>query len=430
MKENLPESLQKLIHKVEETFHDDPDMVNLFINCFSNTLDTTVKKMDDGTTHVITGDIPAMWLRDSVAQVRPYLVAAAEDQEISDLLAGLSRRQFMFVNHDPYANAFNQEDNGLCWTEDETDRTSGWLWERKYEIDSLCYPVQFAYLLWKNTGRTDHFDENFVKGLHTILKVFKTEQCHEEKSPYYFRREGCYYTDTLSRDGKGALVKSGIGLTWSGFRPSDDACIYGYLIPSNMFATVILGYMETIAREVLNDDLLAAEAAQLKEEIHNAIETLAIVNNYYYGKVYAYEIDGFGQYMLMDDANVPSLLAMDYLGYEANDREVVENTRKFILSCANPYYYEGKCAKGIGSQHTQPGYIWHIALALQGLTSKKQEEKLEILQMMKATDAGKGMMHEGFDVNDPTKYTREWFSWANAMYAELFLDYFGYRLRV
>lgn len=120
MKENLPVSLQKLIHKVEETFAEDPAMVELFINCFSNTLDTTVKKMEDGTTHVITGDIPAMWLRDSVAQVRPYLVAAAEDQEISDLLAGLSRRQFFFVNHDPYANAFNQEENGNCWDHDET----------------------------------------------------------------------------------------------------------------------------------------------------------------------------------------------------------------------------------------------------------------------------------------------------------------------
>ena len=427
MKENLPVSLQKLIHKVEENFAEDPAMVELFINCFSNTLDTTVKKMEDGTTHVITGDIPAMWLRDSVAQVRPYLVAAAEDQEISDLLAGLSRRQFFFVNHDPYANAFNQEENGNCWDHDETEM-SDWLWERKYEIDSLCYPVQFAYLLWKNTGRTDHFDDNFVKGLHTILNVWKTEQYHEEKSPYSFQRKGCYFTDTLSREGKGALVKSGVGLTWSGFRPSDDACIYGYLIPSNMFTTVVLGYMETIAHEVLKDEALAAEAASLKKEIHDAIESMAIVDNYYYGKVYAYEVDGYGQYMLMDDANVPSLLAMDYLGYEADDRQVVENTCNFVLSCANPYYYEGSCAKGVGSQHTKPGYIWHIALAIQGLTSKTKEEKLAILNTMKNTDAGKHMMHEGFDVNDPANYTREWFSWANAMFCELVLDYCDIRV--
>lgn len=427
MKENLPESLKKLITKVGETFADDPAMVELFINCFTNTLDTTVKRMEDGTTHVITGDIPAMWLRDSVAQVRPYLVAAKEDSAIADMLVGLSKRQFFFINHDPYANAFNQEDNGNCWDHDETEMT-GWLWERKYEIDSLCYPVQLAYLIWKNTDRTDQFDAEFVRGLHTILKVWKTEQCHEEKSPYSFVRRGCYYTDTLSRDGKGALVKSGIGLTWSGFRPSDDACVYGYLIPSNMFATVVLGYMETIAREVLDDDLLAAEAAALQKEIHNGIESMAIVNNYYYGKIYAYEIDGYGQYLLMDDANVPSLLAMDYLGYEADDREVVENTRRFVLSSGNPYYYEGIQAKGIGSQHTRPDYVWHIALAIQGLTSKTQAEKRRILEMMKATDGGKGMMHEGFDVNDPSRYTREWFSWANAMFCELVLDYCGIRV--
>lgn len=428
MKENLPESLLKLIGKVRETFADDPAMADLFYNCFTNTLDTTVKKMEDGTTHVITGDIPAMWLRDSVAQVRPYLIAAAEDSQIADLLIGLSRCQFFLINHDPYANAYNQEANGNCWEKDDTDQMSDWLWERKYEIDSLCYPVQLAYLIWKNTGRTDHFDAAFVKGLHTILKVWKTEQCHEEKSPYYFRRKNCYFTDTLSRNGKGALVKSGIGLTWSGFRPSDDACVYGYLIPSNMFATVVLGYMETIALEVLDDELLAAEAAALEKEIHNAIETMAIVKNEYYGKIYAYEMDGYGQYLLMDDANVPSLLAMDYLGYEAKDREVVENTRKFVLSHGNPTYYEGICAKGIGSPHTPPEYIWHISLAIQGLTAKTKEEKLRILKVMQETDAGKGMMHEGFHVDDPSRYTREWFSWPNALFCELCLDYCGIRV--
>ncbi|MBQ7840472.1 MAG: glycoside hydrolase family 125 protein [Lachnospiraceae bacterium] len=428
MKENLPESLKKLIGVVEEKFADDPEMVQLFITCFTNTLDTTVKKMPDGTTHVITGDIPAMWLRDSVAQLRPYLIAAAQDSEIADLLVGLSKRQFFFINHDPYANAFNQEANGNHWAPEDIGM-SDWIWERKYEIDSLCYPVQFAYLIWKNTGRTDHFDENFVNGIRTILNVWKTEQYHEEKSEYRFERKGGYFLDTLSREGKGALVKSGVGLIWSAFRPSDDACVYGYLIPSNMFATVVLGYVETIAKEILKDEELAKEAAQMKKEIHDAIETIGIVSSWYYGKIYAYETDGYGQYLLMDDANVPSLLAMDYLGYEATDREVVESTRKFILSNGNPYYFEGEKAKGIGSPHTYVNYIWHIALAIQGLTSKTREEKLEILKTMKATDGGKGMMHEGFDVNDPTKYTREWFSWPNALFCELMLDYCGIRVK-
>ena len=225
-------------------------LVWMFTNCFPNTLDTTVhfRHFEDGRldTFVYTGDIHAMWLRDSVAQLRPYLVPAQNDPELADLIAGLIRRQFMCINIDPYANAFNEGPNGNCWEKDETDM-GPWIWERKYEIDSLCYPLQFSYLFWKNTGRTDQFDEVFWEGVDKILTVFETEMNHEEKSPYSFIRKNCSYTDTLSRDGKGAQVKSGIGLIWSGFRPSDDSCRYGYLIPSNMFAVVVLNYLKEIA---------------------------------------------------------------------------------------------------------------------------------------------------------------------------------------
>ena len=417
MEKMLPEALLKLIKRVEENFPEDPKMVQLFVNCFTNTLDTTVKRLPDKTTYIITGDIPAMWLRDSVAQIRPYLMAAGEDGDIADMLVGLVKKQFFYVNLDPYANAFNQEANGNCWEHDETDM-GPWIWERKYELDSLCYPIQLSYLVWKNTGRTDQFDETFVKGVRRILKVWRTEQHHEEESPYSFVRKGCYFTDTLSRNGKGALVKSGTGLIWSGFRPSDDACTYGYLIPSNMFASVVLGYLAEIAGEVLKDEELAAEAESFRQEVRNAIETLAVIKNEYYGRIY----------VLMDDANVPSLLAMEYLGYEG-DREVMENTRRFILSEGNPYYFKGKAAAGIGSPHVPPYYIWHIGLAIQGLTEASREEKLRLLQLMRDTDGGKGMMHEGFHVDDPSKYTREWFSWANAVFCELVLDYCQIRVK-
>ena len=210
MKETLPKSIQELILSLREKLKDEPEIVDMFERCYSNTLDTTVKKMEDGSTYVITGDIPAMWLRDSVAQLRPYLVPAQNDPELAD--------QFMCINIDPYANAFNEGPNGNCWEKDETDM-GPWIWERKYEIDSLCYPLQFSYLFWKNTGRTDQFDEVFWEGVDKILTVFETEMNHEEKSPYSFIRKNCSYTDTLSRDGKGAQVKSGIGLIWSGFRP-------------------------------------------------------------------------------------------------------------------------------------------------------------------------------------------------------------------
>ena len=195
-----------------------------------------------------------------------------------------------------------------------------------------------------------------------------------------------------------------------------------------MFASVVLGYLAEIAGEVLKDEELAAEAESFRQEVRNAIETLAVIKNEYYGRIYAYETDGYGQYLLMDDANVPSLLAMEYLGYEG-DREVMENTRRFILSEGNPYYFKGKAAAGIGSPHVPPYYIWHIGLAIQGLTEASREEKLRLLQLMRDTDGGKGMMHEGFHVDDPSKYTREWFSWANAVFCELVLDYCQIRVK-
>ena len=418
-------SIDSIFQMVEEKLKNYPKIVKIFQNCYTNTLEQTVKIMADGTAYVITGDIPAMWLRDSAAQLRPYLPAAREDPALAKVLTGLSRRQFRYILIDPYANAFNEEENGHCWERDIT-KQNAWVWERKYETDSLCYPLQFAYLIWKNTGCTDHFDEAFREGAGKILEVFRTEQNHEERSPYRFVRQNTYFTDTLSREGKGALVKSGIGMTWSGFRPSDDACAYGYLVPSNMFASVVLGYLEEIAGSVLKDGELQREAAGLKEMIYEGIETYGIIKTEEFGEVYAYEADGYGQFRLMDDANVPSLLAMDYLGYRGKNEEVAKQTRKMILSEANPYYYAGSKGRGIGSSHTPVNHIWPIALAIEGLTARTGEKKLKALCMLAETDGGTGAMHESFHVNNDKQYTREWFSWANAMFSELVLDYCGY----
>ena len=420
--ENFLNTLRGQAGQAEEI----PELMDVFVNCYTNTLNTTVKRMENNMTHVITGDIPAMWLRDSAAQLRPYIFLAKENEEIRELIAGLVRRQFMCITIDEYANAFNEAPNGACWEKDDPDQNP-WVWERKFEVDSLCYPLQLAYLLWKNTGCTTQFEGDFQVGVEKILEVFTTEQYHEEKSHYRFNRNNGYYRDTLSRDGKGALVKSGTGLIWSGFRPSDDACTYGYLIPSNMFAVVALGYLEEMEREIFHNEELAERAKALKEEVQEAIETIGKTFTEEFGMVYAYETDGYGMYNLMDDANVPSLLAMSYLGYEG-EPEVSSNTRRFLLSEANPFYFKGDKAAGIGSPHTPSNYIWHIAMAIQGLTSETREEKLEILQTMAATTGGKGVMHEGFCCEDDSKFTRAWFSWANAMYAELFLDYMGYQL--
>lgn len=423
----IPGSICRILDTVKAVFADAPRIYEVFENCYTNALQSAVRPMEDGTAYVVTGDIPAMWLRDSAAQLRPYLIPAREDRELADILVAVSRRQFRYIRIDPYANAFNQEANGNCWEKDETEMND-WLWERKYEVDSLCYPLQLAYLIWKNTGRTDQFDETFRAGARKILNVFRTEQHHEEQSPYRFIRRNTYYTDTLSREGKGALVKSGVGMTWSGFRPSDDACTYGYLVPSNMFAVVVLGYLEEIAEQILQEDDLAREAAKLRSEIYEGIETSGITRTEGFGDVYAYETDGYGQFNLMDDANVPSLLSMEYLGYHGKNSQTAKNTRALILSEANPYYYKGPKAAGIGSPHTPAGYIWHIALCMQGLTADTLEEKRTMIDLAVATNGGTLLMHEGFCADDDTKYTREWFSWANAMFSELVMDYCGYRV--
>lgn len=422
MKENLSPAIKKVIESVKIKFGKDSKIADMFEKCYLNTLDTTIKKLEDGTTYIITGDIPAMWLRDSTAQIRPYIFVASEDEDIAQLIIGLIKRQFKYINIDVYANAFNEEANGACWEKDET-KMNDWIWERKYEIDSLCYPIQLAYLLWKNTGHTEQFNDEFIKGVYNILKVFRVEQNHEENSDYRFIRKNTYFTDTLSREGKGALVKSNIGLTWSGFRPSDDACTYGYLIPSNMFAAVVLEYLEEIAENVLNDYELKESSKKLREEITNGIENYGITKKEGFGQIYAYEVDGYGQFNLMDDANVPSLLSMDYLGYKGINKEIAENTKRFILSEANPYYFKGKEASGIGSSHTPANYIWHISIAIQGLTAKTKEEKRKFLEILVNTDGDTGMMHEGFNVDNSKKYTREWFSWANALFCELILEY-------
>ncbi|WP_312104064.1 glycoside hydrolase family 125 protein [Lachnoclostridium sp.] len=417
-------AIEELFETVKQKLTGMEKVYMAFEKCFLNTITTTVKRLDDGSSYVITGDIPAMWLRDSTCQIRPYLVLAKKDLAIAQMIKGLIHRQFKYIRLDPYANAFNESANGHCWEQDECGM-GPWVWERKYEIDSLCFPIQLAWLYWKTTGDTSHFDKNFKNAIKVIMHTWKLEQNHEENSQYHFIRKNTFFKDTLSREGKGALVKSKIGLTWSGFRPSDDACTYGYLIPSNMFATVVLNYVEEIATEVLEDDSIAKEALLLRKEIGDGIEHYGIVNTEEFGRIYAYETDGYGQYNLMDDANVPSLLSIPYIGYVGKEEEVANNTRRFILSHANPYYFEGKMLSGIGSAHTLSNYVWHIAVAMEGLTSEKAEDKLQCINRIMNTLGEDLLMHEGIYADDAAIYTREWFAWANSLFAELVLDYCG-----
>ncbi|WP_105208327.1 glycoside hydrolase family 125 protein [Streptococcus suis] len=420
------EIIEHWLTDIQKKTADHPSWGSVFERCYTDTLDRTISQLEDGTTFVLTGDIPAMWLRDSTAQVKPYLALAGKDETLRQMIVGLVERQMAFILMDPYANAFNQAANGHGHQTDQT-QMGPWIWERKYEVDSLCYPLQLAYLLWKATGETSHFNQTFFGAAEKIVQLWKLEQ-HHENSPYSFERDTDRLEDTLTHQGKGAPCAY-TGITWSGFRPSDDACIYPYLIPSNMFAVVVLGYLGEIAELFASEEFsdLAEGARQLAQEIDQGIRTFGLTKNQAGETIFAYEVDGLGNQSIMDDPNVPSLLAAPYLGYCSKDDPIYLATRRTILSQENPYYYEGDYAAGLGSSHTFYRYIWPIALAIQGLTTDDKEEKARLLDTMVACDGGTGLMHESFHVDDPTLYSREWFSWANMMFCELVLDYYDIR---
>ncbi|AWX96223.1 glycoside hydrolase family 125 protein [Streptococcus suis] len=420
------EIIEHWLTDIQKKTADHPSWGSVFERCYTDTLDRTISQLEDGTTFVLTGDIPAMWLRDSTAQVKPYLALAGKDATLRQMIVGLVERQMAFILMDPYANAFNQAANGHGHQIDNT-QMGPWIWERKYEVDSLCYPLQLAYLLWKATGETSHFNQTFFGAAEKIVQLWKLEQ-HHENSPYSFERDTDRLEDTLTHQGKGAPCAY-TGMTWSGFRPSDDACIYPYLIPSNMFAVVVLGYLGEIAELFASEEFsdLAEGARQLAQEIDQGIRTFGLTKNQAGETIFAYEVDGLGNQSIMDDPNVPSLLAAPYLGYCQKDDPIYLATRRTILSQENPYYYEGDYAAGLGSSHTFYRYIWPIALAIQGLTTDDKEEKARLLDTMVACDGGTGLMHESFHVDDPTLCSREWFSWANMMFCELVLDYYDIR---
>ncbi|QHT58968.1 glycoside hydrolase family 125 protein [Paenibacillus lycopersici] len=414
----LPQAVQDVLAEAEQRLAHRPKLLRLFKNCFPNTLETTTKLLDNGTTFVITGDIPAMWLRDSVEQVMHYVPFAKNDADLQRIISGLIKLHMRNIVIDPYANAFNEVANDWHWNTDDKTDMSPWVWERKFELDSICFSMRLAFAYWKETGRADIFDADFKVAMRAAVDLWKREQFHFERSPYRFERDNGIMHDTLQNEGRGMPVNY-TGMVWSGFRPSDDACDFHYNIPDNMFAVVTLRQMREIAEFVFRDLSFEQEMAKLEREIDYGIKLYGIYRHPEFGPIYAYETDGFGNHCLMDDAGTPGLMSITYLGYTDASDPIYQNTRRFALSQENPFYYEGKAARGIGSPHTPPGYVWHMALSMQGLTATTDEEKLEMIAMLEATDADTGYMHEGFHSDDPAVFTRKWFAWSNSLFSQL-----------
>jgi uncharacterized protein len=413
--------IEDKIIEVKRFLGADSELAWMFENCFPNTLDTTVRTAyinGKPDTFVITGDIPAMWLRDSSAQVWPYLPFAKSDAKLKTLLAGVIRRHASCILIDPYANAFNAGHEGSEFKNDHTAMKPE-LHERKWEIDSLCYPIRLAHGYWKATSTSEPFDASWRQAMRVIIKTFREQQRIDSPGPYSFQRQTFTPNDTLNLNGYGNPIRP-CGLIASGFRPSDDACIYPYLVPSNFFAARSLRDLAELATAV-NDAELSTLALTLAGEVEQALAQFAFATHPKYGKIFAFEVDGYGNQLFMDDANVPSLLSLPYLGAVAPTDPTYLNTRKMILSSDNPYYFRGTSAEGVGGPHVGINMIWPLAIIMRALTASDDREIIECLKTLQRTHAGTGFMHESFDKDDPSKFTRSWFAWANTLFGELIL---------
>lgn len=415
-------AVEQTIIRVKEAI-EDPKLAWMFENCFPNTLDTTVHFRTDNEGHndtfVYTGDIHAMWLRDSGAQVWPYVQLAAQDPELKALIEGVIRRQLKCILIDPYANAFNDGPTGTGWQDDMTIMLPD-LHERKWEIDSLCYPIRLAYEYWKITGDDSIFDDTWLQAMSLILDTFRTQQRKDGTGPYEFMRESERAFDTLSNDGKGAPVKP-CGLIASSFRPSDDATTFQFLIPSNFFAVSVLKKAAEILRTVNDEAALAADCEALAAEVEQALRENAVYDHPEFGQIYAFEVDGFGNRMMMDDANVPSLLSLPYIADVSADDSIYQNTRRFVWSDSNPYFFRGSVAEGIGGPHVGYDMIWPMSILLKALTSNDDAEIEQCIKTLRDTDADTGFIHESFHKDDAANFTRPWFAWQNSLFGELII---------
>ncbi len=415
-------AIDNKIKEVKRLLKGNPYLAWMFENCFPNTLETTVhyrKTNGDDDTFVYTGDIHAMWLRDSGAQVWPYVRFANEDPELAHMLRGVILRQLRCLVIDPYANAFNDGPVGGEWQSDMTDMKPE-LHERKYEIDSHCYVIRLAHEYWRVTGDSSIFGPLWEEAIALTVKTFREQQRRTGLGPYRFRRRTDRAFDTVGWDGWGHPVRP-VGLIASVFRPSDDATIFPFLVPSNFMAVTSLRKAAQILSKVNHNVSLATECEQLAREVETALQKYAVVDHPKYGKIYAFEVDGFGSQLLMDDANVPSLLAMGYLGDVPMEDPIYQNTRRFVWSEDNPSFFRGKAGEGIGGPHVGYDMVWPMSIMMNVFTSQDDAEIKAGIEMLMRTDNHTGFIHESFNKDDASDYTRPWFAWQNTLFGELIL---------
>lgn len=436
----------------------DRDLARIFENAFPNTLDTTVRWHVDGNekqdkvqhifgpsadktwqgaqSFIVTGDINAEWLRDSTNQLAQYQPLAKKDKSIENLILGAINTQVEYVIESPYCNAFQPpppsklrpSDNGQGDTVHPAYEP-GQVFECKYELDSLAHFLALGNQFYKHTGSTAFLTQRWYEALESLLQVLDqqakptfNQKTHSfERQAYRFQRSTSTGTETLSLAGNGNPLNFGTGLIRSAFRPSDDSTILGFFIPSNAMMAVELKRTAEL--------LSAAGRPKLAEDLKSRGETIekgvwehGVVKHRTWGTVFAFEVDGYGSSILMDDANVPSLLALPYLGFVKAEERTYQNTRTMILSKeGNPYFLEGSAFKGIGGPHIGLQNAWPMSLLIQAMTSDDDAEITELLNAVKEASP-LGLVHESVNVERVRDYTRSWFAWANSVFAQTILD--------
>jgi uncharacterized protein len=415
-------AVEDLIPRIQRGIAD-KNLATIFENCLPNTLDTTVfpgSFEGHPDTYIVTGDIDAMWLRDSSAQVWPYVHLAKEDPKLRELLEGVVRRQARNILLDPYANAFMRDPSAapLSWAVSDLTEHHAGVAERKWEIDSLCYPLRLAHGYWRSTGDTSPFDVIFKEAAWTIVRTFRAQQRKHDPGPYSFQRSSPVPNDSVQLGGFGNPALP-VGMIFSMFRPSDDACMYPLFVPANMFAVVCLRKLAELAKHVLDDPKLAAESESLAAEVDAAVQKYGKTHHAEFGEIWAYEVDGYGNALMIDDADAPGLVTLPYLESCTIADPLYQRTRRFALSDSDPYFCRGKAAEGVGSPHEGINTIWPMSIAYRALTTNDDREIRQCLRWLRDTTAGTGFMHESFKKDDASSFTRPWFAWANTLFGEL-----------
>ncbi|KFG78103.1 hypothetical protein MANI_016542 [Metarhizium anisopliae] len=431
----------------------DGDLYRLFLNTWPNTVDTTIlwhgralDNADEELAFVTTGDIHAMWLRDSANQLQSYkpilnITSHNATNNIASLYRGTINLQSRYIRKFPYCNAFQpppdsklplaNHKRGLLAKRGDTVNPPydpSVVWECKYELDSISAFLQLSWDYYDVTKDTEFFGKyGWADAVKTILKLANdmmtgtyTEDGHVNKSPYQWFRDSNSATETVSNGGTGNPVAGNIGLVRSFFRPSDDSTIYQYFIPANMMFSRFLKVCAEIMQTINKDT--ASEMLTMAWGIESAIEKYGIVKHPKFGDIYAYEVDGFGSHNFMDDANVPSLLSIPHIGFKPNSDTVYRRTREFVLSRSNPYFGFGPVLNSTGGPHLGPGMAWPMGVIMQTMTSSDDDEIVHGIKQLMGATSGLGLIHESVNTHDDQRWTRSWFAWANGLFGQMILD--------